>query len=234
MDGNSKEPRAVQRAPLKASLAFPALSHDQAQPVQLPSALSAWTWPLLLKAEQLSESQRGLLLRIRGCKCDLARSAEHDKSFLTCSEMGFIWKHGTGSAMVQCQVSALARLQSLSWSTKCHHFCQLLIHGRGSRDRNVPAKLPGDSFSFDWKLACSTRAQQGGLRVLGFCLCGGDLDAQTSQSVCSKPTLTGKSFLNAFLLWIPLWEVCLSLSLLQKLLSVSLINEDIPPTQKEY
>ena len=50
--------------------------------------------PQLLKAQQLSEFQRGLQLRIRGCKCDLAWSAEHDKSFLclglTCSEMSFI------------------------------------------------------------------------------------------------------------------------------------------------
>lgn len=47
--------------------------------------------PQPLKAQQLSEFQRGLQLRIRGYKCDLAWSAEHDKSFLclglTCSEI---------------------------------------------------------------------------------------------------------------------------------------------------
>lgn len=73
--------------------------------------------PPLLKAEQLSESQRGLQLRIRGYKCDLARSAEHDKSFLcldlTCSEMSFIWKHRTGSAVVRCQVSGAASAAQL-------------------------------------------------------------------------------------------------------------------------
>lgn len=73
--------------------------------------------PPLLKAEQLSESQRGLQLRIRGYKCDLARSAEHDKSFLcldlTCSEMSFIWKHRTGSAVVQRQVSGAASAAQL-------------------------------------------------------------------------------------------------------------------------
>lgn len=45
--------------------------------------------PQLLKAQQLSKFQRGLQLRIRGYKCDLARSAERDKSFL-CLGLGFL------------------------------------------------------------------------------------------------------------------------------------------------
>lgn len=66
--------------------------------------------PQPLKAQQLSEFQRGLQLRIRGYKCDLAWSAEHDKSFLclglTRSEMSFISKHRTDSACssAKCQV----------------------------------------------------------------------------------------------------------------------------------
>lgn len=63
--------------------------------------------PHLLKAQQLSEFQRGLQLKIRGYKCDLAWSAEHDKSFLclglTCSEMSFIEKHRTDWAAFHCK-----------------------------------------------------------------------------------------------------------------------------------
>lgn len=43
----------------------------------------------LLKAQQLSKFQRGLQLRIRGYKSDLAWSAEHDKSFL-CLDLAFL------------------------------------------------------------------------------------------------------------------------------------------------
>lgn len=61
-----------------------------------------------------------------------------------------------------------------------------------------------------------------------------DLHAESFQNTWSKGTMEGKSFLNVFLLWVPLWEVCLWLSLLQKLASESLTNEDISHVRKDY
>lgn len=55
----------------------------------------------------------------------------------------------------------------------------------------------------------------------------GDLDAKSFQNMPSKFTTKVKSLLNVFLRWVSLWEVCLKLSLLQKLAGVSLINEEI-------
>lgn len=147
-------------------------------------------------------------MRIRGYKCDLARSAEHDKSFmcpdLTSSEMSFIWERGAGSALVQCQeqllqlgsgqaAEPLLRHQGPAFS---YSWEAIQAHERANQ---APRLLPSL-----WKSSTESLivAQGQGKVDSGFCVsvAGGDLDAKTFQNVRSKHTINGKSFLNVSLL----------------------------------
>lgn len=80
----------------------------------------------LLKAQQLSKFQRGLQLRIRGYKSDLAWSAEHDKSFL-CLDLAFLkWVSFRSTDRHGCvwvpSVSATSALSSCGASWGCRTF----------------------------------------------------------------------------------------------------------------
>lgn len=128
----------------------------------------------------------------------------------------------------KCQVqpckfcrSVLARLPEAAipfLRPKCHRFCQLLSPGRKYRDVPVQTSLPGYFILF----ARARTLEQGHCKVDS-----GDLDAKSFQNMPSKFTTKVKSLLNVFLRWVSLWEVCLKLSLVQKLAGVSLINEEI-------
>lgn len=170
----------------------------QTQPVQLSLCTQClYLTPKLLKAEQLSCSQRGLQLRIRGYKCDLARSAEHDKSFLcpdlTRCGMSFVWESGTGSALLQCQVSGLS-----CRSTKMPPVLSASSSQEGIQGCECAHQTPR-LFPSLWKNFIVAQGQ--GKVSSGLCVyvAGEDLDAKKPfQNVCSETTMKGKRLLECF------------------------------------